>query len=243
MGDNLITLGYNIVHKSPKALPDSYTNKLTLLINKFLEKNPSSRPKISEMWDYFPQKVKGGARSNFLFSEPNENVQPSIVNRIELHNVNSAKLLKVEDFDKKSYDKALGSPLKKSTGPTSNIRPTTAGVSRIVTKDSQDKLGLNLIDARAGNASPTRLAIPAKESYRGKSPKRTSSQGDNIGVDMNPASRREMDDQKNPLTEKRHQDTESTVENKPRTFQVILSFIEDLFIFFLGNCCSKYTRK
>ena len=223
MGDNLITLGYNIVHKSPKPLPDSYSNKLTLLINKFLEKNPSSRPKISEMWDYFPQKVKGGARSNFLYSEPNENVQPSIVNRIELHNVNSAKLLKVEDVEKKSHDKNLASPLKKSSGPTSNIRPTTAGVGRIVNKDSQDKLGLNLLEVRTGNASPTKLAVPAKESYRGKSPKRTASQSDNIGVtgnEMNAASRREMDEQKNPLTEKRHQDTESTVENKPRTFQV-----------------------
>jgi len=217
MGDNLITLGYNIVHKNPKALPDSYTNKLTMLINKFLEKNPSSRPKISDMWDYFPQKVKGKA----LFSEPNENLQPGIVNRIELHNVNSAKLLKVEEVEKKPQDKdkSLGSPLKK---PSANMRPTTAGtgVSRIVTKDNnfiQDKLGLNLLEVRAGNNSPTRLAV----SNRNKSPvKRTGSQLEFV-TEINPVSKREIEDQKNPLTEKRHQDTESTVENKPRNFQGI----------------------
>ena len=226
MGDNLITLGYNIVHKNPKALPDSYSNKLTLLINKFLEKNPNSRPKISEMWDYFPQKVKGNTRSG-LFSEPNENLQPAIVNRIELHNINSAKLLKVEEVEKKPYDKGLGSPLKKNSGSSGNNRPTTAGVSRIVTKDSnivvQDKLGLK-VEMKAGNGSPVRSG---KESYKDISPKRTASQSDGFGLvnDFNPPiSKRDFDDQKNPLAEKRHQDTESTVENKPRNFQVIFIY-------------------
>ncbi len=48
-GDNLITLGYNIVHKSPKALPSSYSPKLSALVLKFLEKSPSSRPKLSDV--------------------------------------------------------------------------------------------------------------------------------------------------------------------------------------------------
>lgn len=39
-GDNLITLGFNIVHKNPKPLPGLYSGKLSSLVNKFLEKNP-----------------------------------------------------------------------------------------------------------------------------------------------------------------------------------------------------------
>jgi len=39
-GDNLITLGYNIVHKYPKPLPAIYSPKLVTLIMKLLEKNP-----------------------------------------------------------------------------------------------------------------------------------------------------------------------------------------------------------
>lgn len=39
-GDNLITLGYNIVNKPPKPLPVQYSLKLQNFITKFFEKNP-----------------------------------------------------------------------------------------------------------------------------------------------------------------------------------------------------------
>ena len=53
-GDNLISLGYSIVHKNPKPLPTAYSTKLTSFIMKLLEKNAQKRPKISDIKDIFP---------------------------------------------------------------------------------------------------------------------------------------------------------------------------------------------
>ncbi|KAL4446866.1 hypothetical protein ABPG74_014838 [Tetrahymena malaccensis] len=55
-GENLIALGFNIVHKFPKPLPSVYSPKLVSFINKLLEKNPLQRPKTSELLETFPKK-------------------------------------------------------------------------------------------------------------------------------------------------------------------------------------------
>ena len=47
-GDNLITLGNNIVNKKPKPLPLVYSSKLMNFIDKFLAKKPSERPTARE---------------------------------------------------------------------------------------------------------------------------------------------------------------------------------------------------
>lgn len=47
-GDNLITLGNNIVNKKPKPLPQIYSNKLSSFIDKFLIKKASERPTARE---------------------------------------------------------------------------------------------------------------------------------------------------------------------------------------------------
>jgi serine/threonine protein kinase len=59
IGDNLISLGYNIVNKAPKQLPSSYSAKLASFVKLFLEKNPITRPKIAQIWEFFSQKEKG----------------------------------------------------------------------------------------------------------------------------------------------------------------------------------------
>ena len=48
-GDNLITLGYNIVHKNPKIIPNIFSAKLANFIMKLLEKFPNSRPSSKEL--------------------------------------------------------------------------------------------------------------------------------------------------------------------------------------------------
>jgi NIMA (never in mitosis gene a)-related kinase len=53
-GDNLITLGYNIVHKSPKL--------------KFLEKSPSARPKLSDALSQFPSRYQITMKGNQIGS-------------------------------------------------------------------------------------------------------------------------------------------------------------------------------
>lgn len=49
IGENLISLGYNIVNKSAKPLNSVYSWKLSNFIMKLLEKNPAKRPKIFDL--------------------------------------------------------------------------------------------------------------------------------------------------------------------------------------------------
>ena len=48
-GENLITLGYNIVHKFPKPIGNMYSHKLSAFIFKLLEKSPTNRPRIHDI--------------------------------------------------------------------------------------------------------------------------------------------------------------------------------------------------
>jgi hypothetical protein len=47
-GENLISLGYNIVHNQPPPIPTTYSAELIDLIGRLLEKNPSKRPSSEE---------------------------------------------------------------------------------------------------------------------------------------------------------------------------------------------------
>jgi len=53
MGDNLISLGYSIVYKTPKPLPRIYSGKLYAFIMKMLEKNPINRPCVRDLLKEF----------------------------------------------------------------------------------------------------------------------------------------------------------------------------------------------
>ena len=57
-GDNLITLGNNIVNKKHKQLPQIYSNKLMNFIDKFLAKKASERPTAREAVMLIPTFVK-----------------------------------------------------------------------------------------------------------------------------------------------------------------------------------------
>jgi len=240
-GDNLITLGYNIVHKAPKSLPDSYSPKLVTLIMRFLEKNPSSRAKISETYDLFPQKVRSMNKS-----PSTSTADLSDSNKIEYHTLNSAKLLKVEDNEIKKFESNKPSSSwvnmnKKGVVPAT-VRPTTtAGVNRILTKEgsiSHEKLGLNqdggLLSVR--KISPTKVR-QNKISEKSPSPRKVPQQTDPyaFGTDNHSfLSKKELDrlnTEQKGQADKKHIDTESTVENKPRTLQVIFSGYISLNIF------------
>lgn len=49
IGENLISLGYNIVNKAPKALNSMYSLRLANFIFRLLEKNPGKRPKVMDL--------------------------------------------------------------------------------------------------------------------------------------------------------------------------------------------------
>lgn len=52
-GENLISLGMNIVNSAPKEFPSRYTNRLSSLVFKALEKIPVLRPNINEIIKLF----------------------------------------------------------------------------------------------------------------------------------------------------------------------------------------------
>ena len=69
-GDNLISLGKNIVSKVPKPLPQKFSPQLVNLITALLRKNPKMRPNICGVIDCFPYMVKK------LYTRPERPVKP-----------------------------------------------------------------------------------------------------------------------------------------------------------------------
>lgn len=53
-GDNLISLGNNIVHKKPKPIPNCYSARFSAFIDKMLQKSPKLRPSAKEALKMFP---------------------------------------------------------------------------------------------------------------------------------------------------------------------------------------------
>jgi len=49
IGENLISLGYNIVNKPPKPLNVMYSIRLSNFIFRLLEKNPGKRPRVADL--------------------------------------------------------------------------------------------------------------------------------------------------------------------------------------------------
>lgn len=47
-GENLISLGYSIVHNQPPPISNAYSSELSELVMKLLEKNPTKRPSAAE---------------------------------------------------------------------------------------------------------------------------------------------------------------------------------------------------
>ena len=67
-GGNIYTLAVDIVKKSPKELPKSYSRQLRDVVFKMLEKDPKRRPSVDEIIQMFPynlrMKVKNNASNN-----------------------------------------------------------------------------------------------------------------------------------------------------------------------------------
>ena len=57
-GENLISLGYNIVNRFPKNLPIAYSENLSNFIMALLEKNYEKRKSLVEILEYFPNARK-----------------------------------------------------------------------------------------------------------------------------------------------------------------------------------------
>ena len=56
-GENMLALGFRIVHRQPKSMPNSYSQKLNNFILNFLDKNPKCRPRLDIIEEYFPENI------------------------------------------------------------------------------------------------------------------------------------------------------------------------------------------
>mgnify|MGYP002622223551 CR=1 FL=1 len=247
-GDNLITLGYNIVHKYPKPLSNSYSPKLTSIVMKFLEKNPATRPKISEVLDLFPSRYRHPMKlpSNELSSQyqGNNSHNPSITNenvinppasekkadRIETYKGNSVKLLRIDDKNFKGESdreivvkrsNLLNAPnTYNSHNPGSPKRPSTS-------------IGLSSRLSNNFSSHPKEEGIPNLKRNNFMDLNRISFHGNEAqankldpikSTNQNPSNSNELPELKQP-TIKKILDTESTAENKPKAIQVHLVII------------------
>ena len=68
-GENLITLGHNILYTDPKPLSESYSSALNDFIMTLLKKDPNARPQVSDIWHYFEENEE---ENNTILSIDNE---------------------------------------------------------------------------------------------------------------------------------------------------------------------------
>ncbi len=245
-GDNLITLGYNIVHKFPKPLSNSYSPKLISLVMKFLEKNPSTRPKISEVLDIFPSRYRHPIRMSsneyHLQSSTNpSNSSNAIENiitaptsdkktdRIETYKGNSVKLLRIDDKNFKPDNEKdivvkrsnlLNAPNSfsnnLSNNPSSPKRPSTS-----IGLSSKTNNIINQIREKE-ESIPSLKKMNILESNKISnlgSEQQTNKLDLQKTGNVNPSGANELPELKQQHV-KKAVDTESTVENKPKIIQV-----------------------
>jgi NIMA (never in mitosis gene a)-related kinase len=80
IGDNLLSLGHNIVNSRPKALPSIYSAKLSQLVFRLLEKRPSERPSIAFLKPKTSEKPvlkRMASHNDILLPEIREETRPA----------------------------------------------------------------------------------------------------------------------------------------------------------------------
>lgn len=153
------------MNKSPKPLSATYSTQLTSLIMKFLEKSPTARPKLSDVWKYFPSKYRISS---------NDNNHPSNSNKVEYHSNSAAQLLKIDEeiIISNKKEKPLThwmSPEKKHSQIDLPTRPYTA--NHLNAPYSRDNISPEKSSSK-GNLRPQVFPIKANLLSRNMSPSR-----------------------------------------------------------------------
>ena len=194
------------------------------------------------MYDQFPPKYQENQKGSSTMSTTSD-PKDQIVNRIELHNLNSAKLLRVDNFEskKEDIDKALAScvsPNKNTIVTNTSARPTTAGfrgasVNQPLSEIKPNPAFENRINTHVNQSPPKVTAIIRQKAANPPSPKRATplivdeGNGNHSSISKREAQQGSLleiyglnQELKGGLFDKKQIDTESTVENKGRTVQV-----------------------
>jgi hypothetical protein len=111
-GENLISLGYNIVHKSQKPIPSMYTTGLEKFIWKLLDKGPATRPSANEAMHLIAQfsktfKVQVSSKKSMenltrkpIFGSRKSTEKFEIINSKEYKELLKQEIILPLDFDK-----------------------------------------------------------------------------------------------------------------------------------------------
>jgi len=102
-GENLISLGYNIVNKQPKPIPSTYSSTLSSFILSLLNKQPASRPSSNEVVTMLGKIIKPGSSTDMLDSSAHQmrggdaslliEELKSNVSKIEKKRINTNKIM------------------------------------------------------------------------------------------------------------------------------------------------------
>ncbi|CAG9325581.1 unnamed protein product [Blepharisma stoltei] len=139
LGDNLITLGYNILNKAPRQLPARYSPKLVSFIMKFLDKNSYKRPEIKEALTEVPLFIKKLYRKPIMQPDPRNcyKTENSILSTNITTNESTTKISQethqLSRVLSQPPETTFKSQLRMQLAPeniVSNVRPMTQGNHR-----------------------------------------------------------------------------------------------------------------
>ena len=158
-GENLNTLGQNIVSKSFRSLPQKFTPRLVAFITHLLDKNPKTRPNILEVIEQIPvftkkfynspiliEKVEDFGRVNRLVKTDNRNQTENIIKfeQERIRDKSEKKVIKIDEvfskqtilprFSQLGLDRSAEGPLKKFE--LNEKRPISQGTGRVVGSSS-----------------------------------------------------------------------------------------------------------
>ncbi|CDW91219.1 protein kinase domain containing protein [Stylonychia lemnae] len=197
-GDNLITLGNNIVNKKHKQLPQIYSNKLSNFIDRFLAKKASERPSAREAVQLIPTFVKSAkdfklpARRQiddqaFLVKKTIETQNVKVENNLSLLNlqkIGNNNLIEQKDKILKKNKEIIDKKTPKEFREIKSDRILNEIVSQqkqdnnseqqinnIVKSQSQDKISTPKLSAPLMQQKNSQLNLPQIDWYSQQNPR------------------------------------------------------------------------
>lgn len=176
-GDNLISLGHNIVYNEPKTLPEGYSSMLNSLIMTLLNKDPGARPNIVEVWQYFPEAFRAPENIINKLKEREKNMPPigaGSKNASMGATMTSMKLptnkVLIEKFD--AIRNVSQSPLKPREGRAPVVEAKDQSVFEIKSANANQSNNNQNNNSRVSSVSPQKMISTRKEIFEKISNKR-----------------------------------------------------------------------
>jgi hypothetical protein len=144
-GENLISLGYSIVHNQPPSVPSMYSTELSDYIVKLLEKNPTKRPSASEAYTLitqFKRLTKNGASTNVKHTNSRD-LKTEPIEKKQIVTYGNGILGLVEKDNMEGPDNTLlDGQDKRSNEPPRNVSPRRGKLAKVLGKTDSKNLSI-----------------------------------------------------------------------------------------------------